>query len=95
MFWSFVVAALIAGLLLIAATVYVIVLSRHHKAATGELELVGAKGKVEIALEPEGAVLVRGELWRARTRAGLTVERGHIVRVVGTSAHLLEVEPLS
>lgn len=95
MFSPFVITALIAGLLLIAAAVYVIVLSRHHKAATGDVELVGAKGAVEIALEPEGAVLVRGELWRARTRAGLSVKRGCRVRVVGASAHLLEVEPLS
>lgn len=87
-------ASLIAGLLLIAAAVYVIMLSRHHKAATGELELVGALASVETALEPEGAVLVHGELWRARSRTGAGIERGSRVRVVGASAHLLEVEPL-
>lgn len=91
---TFVVASLSAGLLLIAAAVYVIMLSRHHKAATGELELVGALASVETALEPEGAVLVRGELWRARTPTGDTIERGCRVRVVGATAHLLEVEPL-
>lgn len=91
---TFVVAGLVAGLLLIAAALYVIMLSRHHKATTGDLDLVEALASVETALEPEGAVLVRGELWRARTRAGLTIERGCRVRVVGASAHLLEVEPL-
>jgi membrane-bound serine protease (ClpP class) len=91
----FVVAALSIGLLLIAAAVYVIMLSRHHKAAAGEFELVGSLASVEARLEPEGAVLVRGELWRARTRAGHTIERGSRVRVVGASAHLLEVEVLS
>jgi membrane-bound serine protease (ClpP class) len=91
----FVVAALILGLLLVAAAAYVVVLSRHHKAATGELDLIGAVASVETALEPEGAVLVRGELWRARTRAGAGIERGCRVRIVGASAHLLEVEPLS
>jgi membrane-bound serine protease (ClpP class) len=92
---SFVVAALIAGALLIAAAVYIILLSRHHKAATGEFELIGAQASVETTLEPEGAVLVRGELWRARSRAGTTVGRGCRVRIVGASAHLLEVEPLA
>ena len=91
----FVVASLIAGLLLIAAAVYVIMLSRHHKSATGELKLIGALASVETALEPEGAVLVRGELWRARTLTGAAIARGSRVRVVGASAHLLEVEPLS
>jgi membrane-bound serine protease (ClpP class) len=93
---TFVVAvALTLGLLLISAAVYVIALSRHHKGATGDLELVGSLASVEISLKPEGAVLVRGELWRARTRAGDVIERGGRVRVVGASAHLLEVEPLS
>lgn len=91
----FLVAALVMGLLLMAATVYIVMLSRHHKAATGEFSLVGALASVETALEPEGAVLVRGELWRARTRGGASVERGCHVRVIGASAHLLEVEPLS
>ena len=83
------------GLLLVAAAVYVILLSRHHKAATGEFALVGAQASVETALEPEGAVLVGGELWRARTRAGIRLERGCRVRVIGASAHLLEVELFS
>jgi membrane-bound serine protease (ClpP class) len=91
----FVIAALIMGLLLVAVAVYVIVLSRHHKAATGELALVGAQACVETALEPEGAVLVRGELWRARSLSGGRLERGCRVRIVGASAHLLEVEPFS
>jgi membrane-bound serine protease (ClpP class) len=91
----FVVAALIVGLLLVAAAVYLALLSRHRKAATGELNLIGAVAAVETALEPEGAVLVRGELWRARTSAGPTIERGCRVRIVGASGHLLEVEPLS
>lgn len=95
MFSPFVVAILVLGLLLVAAAVYVIMLSRHHKAATGEFDLVGALASVEVTLKPEGAVLVQGELWRARTRAGVTIERGCRVRVVGASAHLLEVEPLA
>ena len=95
MFSPFVIAFLMMGLLLFAAAIYLILLSRHQKAATGEFSLVGALASVEAALEPEGAVLVHGELWRARTRAGVTVERGCRVRVVGASAHLLEVEPLA
>lgn len=55
--------------------------------------MVGAAAVVETTLEPEGAVLVRGELWRARSRSGATVQRGGRVRIVGASGHLLEVEP--
>jgi membrane-bound serine protease (ClpP class) len=85
-------AALLVGAglaLLIAAT------SRHKKAATGELRLVGATALVETTLEPEGSVLIRGELWRARSLSGARIERGRRVRVVGASRHLLEIEPLA
>jgi membrane-bound serine protease (ClpP class) len=82
-------AALILVLAAIAA------LSRHKKAGTGELNLVGAIALVETNLEPEGSVLVRGELWRARVRSGATVKSGRDVRVVGARGYLLEVEPTS
>jgi membrane-bound serine protease (ClpP class) len=84
--------SLIFGALLIAA-VYAVLLSRHKKAGTGQLKLMNAPALVETALEPEGSVLVHGELWRARSRGGFRVERGARVLVVGTSGHMLEVEP--
>ncbi|HKC64416.1 MAG TPA: NfeD family protein [Pyrinomonadaceae bacterium] len=80
-------SGLVVVLIIIAA-------SRHKKAATGELELIGAIGLVETRLEPEGSVMIRGELWRARSRAGATVDRGQKVRVVGASDYLVEVEPI-
>ncbi|MFN2455950.1 MAG: NfeD family protein [Pyrinomonadaceae bacterium] len=88
--------ALIVVIILFAVTVAVFA-SRHKKAATGEIELMGTIALVEEALSPEGAVLARGELWRARLShhsisQGLIAERGKRVRIVGTSGHLLEVE---
>jgi membrane-bound serine protease (ClpP class) len=84
-------AVLFAGL----ALIIVVALSRHKKGATGDLDLLGAIASVETTLEPEGSVLIRGELWRARTLAGAPLERGRAVRVVGASQHLLEVEPVT
>ena len=68
--------------------------SRHKKASSAPLDLVGRTGTVERDLKPEGAVLVRGEMFPARTRTGEKIERadGVRVRVVGTRGHLLEVE---
>jgi membrane-bound serine protease (ClpP class) len=83
-------ALLIVGLL---AALFIVALSRHKKSAAGEIDLMGALASVETTLEPEGSVLVRGELWRARLRSGGNLERGQKVRVVGASGHLLEVEP--
>jgi membrane-bound serine protease (ClpP class) len=92
--WQIILAAaLVAGL---ALALIIIMMSRHKKASVGELDLLGAQAVVEVTLEPEGSVLVRGELWRARLPgAGGKIERGRRVRVVGASRHLLEVEPIT
>ena len=67
----------------------------HRKGAGGELRLEGRVGMVVKALEPEGAVLVDGELWRARARNGDRIARGGRVRVVGARGHWLEVEAVA
>ena len=83
---------LVSGLIVVLA---IAAASRHKKAAAGELNLIGAIASVETTLEPEGSVLIQGELWLARcSGAGTCIERGRTVRVVGASGHLLEVEPL-
>lgn len=90
-------ATVLMGALLIASlAVTVLVLSRRKKrAASGELDLIGSIATVERSLTPEGAVLVRGELWPARSGANVRVERGSRVCVTGASGHLLEVERLA
>ncbi len=88
------VAVLLLSAGLIAIALYLALLSRHRKAGAFETRLVGAIARAETELEPEGAVIVRGELWRARLRlAGPPVKRGQAVRITGASGHLLEVEP--
>lgn len=91
--WQIVLAAaLVVGLML---ALVVAAMSRHKKGGVGELDLLGAMAVVQTSLAPEGSVLVRGELWRARSRTGLTIERGREVRIVGASQYLLEVEPVT
>ena len=80
---------------LVIVIVWVAASSRHKKASMGQLDLLYAVGLVETPLQPEGSVLVQGELWRATSRTGATIERSRSVRVVGASGHLLEVEPTS
>ena len=80
----------LAGLILAAA---VAALSRHKKAGTGDLKVVGSSARVEKKLDPQGTVLVRGELWCARSSGPRVLEPNHKVVVVGTRDHLLVVEP--
>ena len=89
-----VVAPLILAAILLVAVVLVFAASARHKKTSSEpLDLVGCVGTVERDLTPEGAVLVRGELFPARARTGERIERarGVRVRVVGARGHLLEV----
>ena len=90
----FIAAVLLCACLAVVAAIALA--SRHKKSATGQLDLIGAVASVETELEPEGSVLVRGELWRARLRTGRAHDggRGSRVRIVGASGHLLLVEPL-
>jgi membrane-bound serine protease (ClpP class) len=91
--WQIVLAAALFSALALA--LFVVALSRHKKSGAGELDLCGALAVVQTSLAPEGSVLVRGELWRARTRTGAVVARGREVRIVGASHYLLEVEPVT
>ena len=91
-----IVLVLIAIFLVVACAACAAVASRRHKqGGRGEVNLVGRAGTVERDLEPEGAVLVAGEVWPARSRSGRTIRRAECarVRVVGTGRHWLEVEP--
>ena len=91
---------LLISLLILAAPAlallaYVIHHSRQQKNSRRPLRLVGRVASVERTLEPEGFVLVEGELWRARVRGGGRVARGSSnVRVVGARDCVVEVEPL-
>ena len=84
----------IAGTLaaLMGLVAFKIVQVRKAPVVTGSSELLGYVGVVREALDPEGIVFVRGELWRGRTD-GEPLEPGTPVRVVRIDDNLtLEVE---
>lgn len=90
---ALILTGLLALVVLLMLLLLVAAMSRHRKAAMGELELIGATAAVETMLGPQGSVLVRGELWPARSSTGDTIERGRRVRIVGARGLLLQVEP--
>ena len=66
---------------------------RRTPPQTGREELVGQVGRVRTALDPEGYVLVHGELWRARSDDG-PIAAGEPVVVTGLEDGLvLDVRP--
>lgn len=74
------------------ATLVVIVLYIHKKAGAGDIKLIGEVAQVETKLDPEGTVIVGGELWRARSKHGVHISARAKVRVVGFEGHLALVE---
>jgi membrane protein implicated in regulation of membrane protease activity len=82
---------LLLGASFVVVCVVVAAWLHHRKGASGTLRLDGRTALVMQGLEPEGAVLVDGELWRARARNGDRIARGR-VRIVGARGHWLEVE---
>ena len=68
-----------------------VVRARKRKAMLGADAMVGCEAEAMEALQPEGHVLVEGEIWRAV--ASEPVARGTRLRVVGHERFLLRVEP--
>lgn len=88
---------IISGALVVATPLFflgvvAITHSRNKKMRWRSDGLIGSLGFAETDLRPEGAVLVRGELWRARSTTDEAVERNGRIRVKGTRGHLLLVE---
>ncbi len=90
-----VLAGVTLALALLILLFLIVTLLHRRKASPNKFDVIGSLASVEKELRPEGTVIVRGELWRARARDGRSIARGRLnVRVVGASRHLLEVEML-
>jgi membrane-bound serine protease (ClpP class) len=66
--------------------------SRRQKTRTDDRPLIGSGAVVDKQLSPEGAVLVRGELWNARSLHGRFIPSQTSVTVVGVRGHILMVD---
>lgn len=87
----FLLIAILATVTLLAIGI-VVSLYHHKKAGTGDIRLVGEVAQVDIELDPEGTVIVGGELWRARSNDGAFISARARVRIVGFRDHLVLVE---
>ena len=78
------------------AALYPVVRRSYAGDESPHRQLVGTRGEVRVALDPEGWVWARGELWQARIRDGgapLEAGRGVVVREV--DGLVLVVEPVA
>ncbi|MGH7386526.1 MAG: NfeD family protein [Candidatus Rokuibacteriota bacterium] len=77
-----------AGLVFFAVTMGIRAL--YRPSVTGEAAMVGRLGVTRSALEPDGRVLIDGELWRAVSPGG-RIEAGESVRVTAIDGLTLKV----
>jgi membrane-bound serine protease (ClpP class) len=68
-----------------------VALRSRERARTAQVGLVGLIGEARGDLNPEGAVFVKGTLWRARSSNG-PIPKGRRVRVRGIDGLILRVE---
>ena len=74
------------------AAALVIALYAHKRKGAGDVKLIGELGQVDTKLDPEGTVIVCGELWRAKSKSGAAISERACVRVVAFVDHLALVE---
>jgi membrane-bound serine protease (ClpP class) len=87
---SVVVAVAVVTGLFFAFAVAKIVQIRKKPPVTGREGLIGRVGMARTRLDPEGTVLVQGELWRSTAVDG-PIERGERVEVIAVDGFSLEV----
>jgi membrane-bound serine protease (ClpP class) len=67
--------------------------SRFSTPTVGREGMIGEEGTAEVAVSPDGVVVIRGARWRARTNRATPIDAGDPVRVVAVEGLVLEVEP--
>ena len=82
------ILAAVAGL----AGALVVALYVHKRNAAGAIKLIGETARVDTQLDPEGTVIVCGQVWRAKSKTGDVILAGARVRVVAFVDYLALVE---
>ena len=88
-----IVAAVALSVLFFVSVMAAALRVRSRRSVTGEEGMVGMIGEAKTDIAPEGTVLTKGTLWRARTME-TGIAAGSKVRVMATEGLLLLVEPL-
>jgi membrane-bound serine protease (ClpP class) len=89
--WA-IVAAVILTLVFFVSVMTAALRVRLRRPVTGEEAIVGTFGEAKTDISPEGTVLTRGTLWRARTME-TGIAAGERVRIMATEGLTLLVEP--
>lgn len=90
--WA-IVAAVVLTLLFFISVMTAALRVRLRRPVTGEEGIIGEIGEAKTDIAPEGTVMTKGTLWRARTME-TGIAAGERVRVMASEGLVLLVEPL-
>jgi membrane-bound serine protease (ClpP class) len=90
--WWAIAGATVASLLFFIGAMTAAIRARLSKPISGSEGMVGMIGTARTDVAPEGQVMAKGTLWRART-AGAAIPEGTSVRIEGVSGLMLIVQP--
>jgi membrane-bound serine protease (ClpP class) len=91
--WITLLVAFIGVPVAVLAGMPAMVRTRFSTPTIGREWMVGELGRAVGAVDPDGTVLIRDALWRARVNRATPVPAGEPVRVVALDGPVLEVEP--
>jgi membrane-bound serine protease (ClpP class) len=88
-FWSVLVPVVVGFAAFAALVIFAVSRTMLTKQTAGVSELIGLRGKVAMALAPEGKVFVRGEYWNASAEE--SIASGESVEVTAVEGLRLRV----
>jgi membrane-bound serine protease (ClpP class) len=90
--WVFVVVIL-GTMFFMLGGMTAMIRARFSTPTVGREGMIGEDGTAEVAVDPDGVVMIRGARWRARTNRATPIQAGEPVKVVAVEGLVLEVEP--
>lgn len=90
--WYAIAAVVIVFVGFFGIAVRYIIKTHRGKVTTGAEGLVDVKGRVTQTLDPDGMVLVAGELWKAHAKDGVKIEKDSRIKVVKAEGMRVIVE---
>ncbi len=88
--WAVIAGAAVVSLAFFMVVVTAVARARRRPFTTGLKAMVGESGKARTRLDPDGQVMVHGELWRAHSEEG-SIEAGAEIRVLAAEGMKLTV----
>jgi membrane-bound serine protease (ClpP class) len=90
--WVFVVV-IVGTMFFMLGGMTAMIRARFSTPTVGREGMIGEDGTAEVAVDPDGVVMIRGARWRARTNRATPIKAGEPVKVVAVEGLVLEVEP--